>query len=353
MIPWKSLRAWALIAGATAGSEVIAQTDLTLQFSVAGQSRHSLVYVPEGIENPPVVFFIHGANGSGANFRNETKADAVADAGKFIAVYPSASENGGTGTWEDMRGTGNFPFFLALIDSLDTRYSIDRSRIYMTGFSQGGFISFVAACRYWDVFAAVAPVSGHAGEPCNLGRSVPVYMTFGANEEPTPSFVDDFDLWREFNGCAGEPSEPALYPDSDGDSKVRRVTSGECEDGAIVVLDSIIGQGHQWPGASTRNQAEEVWDFFEPQVLEVPTGLREIAGTLHAAVSSWGQAGRRLRWLGAAPLDGAFLTDVGGRKTEVSVFQGRELSLEGLRAGFFVLSAQTREGVTRTPLLLP
>ena len=65
------------------------------------------------------------------------------------------------GTWADMQGTTNFPFFLAVIDTVDARYHIDRNRVYMTGFSQGGMIGFVASCSYANVFAAVAPVSGH------------------------------------------------------------------------------------------------------------------------------------------------------------------------------------------------
>ena len=71
----------------------ISQTKETLSFQVEGQTRSSAIYVPTGIENPPVVFFIHGANGSGGAFENETKGDVTADREKFIAVYPSASSN--------------------------------------------------------------------------------------------------------------------------------------------------------------------------------------------------------------------------------------------------------------------
>src|SRR5687768_1006916 len=125
-----SASAFALFWAASAS----AQTKSTLSFQVGGKARHASLYVPSGINKPPVVFFVHGANGSGSNFENETKGDVTAEREKFIAVYPSASSNGAGGVWEDMSGTGNFPFFLAIIDTLAARHAIDRSRVYMTGF---------------------------------------------------------------------------------------------------------------------------------------------------------------------------------------------------------------------------
>lgn len=353
MRPWKSLKALVWIVGVASAIEVSAQTDITFRFSVGGKMRHSLAHVPAGVEKPPVVFFIHGANGSGPNFRNETKADAVADREKFIAVYPSASDNGNAGVWDDMRGKGNFPFFLALIDSLDARAPVDRDRIYMTGFSQGGFISFAAACFYSDVFAAVAPVSGHAVEPCELERPVPVYMTFGANEEPSNSFVADFDLWRELDGCGGEPTDPVSYPESNPGTKVKRVASGECQDGASVLLDSIAGQGHQWPSASTRNQADEAWRFFKPHTLEATTALRGESLRRPSHPSAWAQSGRRLRWEGPYPATSAVLTDLRGHRVRLRFAQGRDLSLQGLAAGFWTLSAETQGGAVHRVILIP
>ena len=189
----------------------MAQTNVTLSFQVAGKTRSSVVHVPSGTNKPAVVFFIHGANGSGAGFRSDTRGDAASDREKFIAVYPSASATGATGTWDDMRGTGNFPFFLALIDTLNARYQIDKSRIYMTGFSQGGFISFAAGCFYSDVFAAIAPVSGHAVSPCALRAPVPTFMTWGASEGT--SFLADRDLWVGLNNApAPRPPRATFRP---------------------------------------------------------------------------------------------------------------------------------------------
>lgn len=254
-------------------ASVTAQTKSTLRMTVGGKSHSAAIYVPNGVSNPPVVFFVHGANGSGPGFETETRGDVTAEREKFIAVYPSAASNGQAGVWDDMRGTGHFPFFLAVLDSLDAKHEIDRNRIYMTGFSQGGFISFVAACSYSNVFAAVAPVSGHAGETCALKRAVPVYMTFGATEG-RPSFEKDLDIWRRLDSCPATPTIMRPYPASKPNSKVSRVSYGPCAGGSSVVMDSISGQGHQWPSASNQVQADEVWAFFKQYSLGGTTGVR-------------------------------------------------------------------------------
>jgi len=248
-----------------------AQTKVTLNFQVGGKTRSTAIYVPSAATKPPVVFFIHGANGSGSNFENETKGDVIADREKFIAVYPSASSNGAAGVWDDMQGKGNFPFFLAILDTLDARYHIDRDRVYMTGFSQGGFISYAAACFYSDIFAAVAPVSGHTMKSCAIKRPVPVFMTFGAQEGT--SFFDDLTYWNGLNKCPDTPASKGPYPSSKPTSKVGRITYGPCDKGTQVILDSISGQGHQWPGTNNINQADEVWTFFKTYSLATTTGI--------------------------------------------------------------------------------
>jgi len=235
-----------------------AQSTVTKTFTISGTTNSCVWHAPSGISKPPVVFFIHGANGSGGAFESETKGDVVADREKFIAVYPSASSNGGAGIWNDMSGTTNYPFFLAVIDTLDKRYTIDRKRVYMTGFSQGGFISFVAGCKYSDVFAAIAPVSGHAGSPCALKHLVPVFLTFGGQEDQA-SFISDINIWLKLDSC---PSTPTVTHPATG---ITKVSYGPCAQGTYVIMDSVSGQGHQWP--NKQNQAEEVWAFFKPYSL--------------------------------------------------------------------------------------
>jgi poly(3-hydroxybutyrate) depolymerase len=330
----------------------IAQTNATLSFQVAGKTRSSVVHVPSGTNKPALVFFVHGANGSGAGFQNETKGNVTADREKFIAVYPSASSNGQGGIWEDMFGTGNFPFFLALIDTIDARYHIDRNKVYMTGFSQGGMISFVAACSYSHVFAAVAPVSGHSGTTCALKRPVPMFMTFGA-QEGAPSFLKDLDVWLKADSCPSTPTITRPYPASNPNSKVTRVAYGPCANGSQVVMDSIKDQGHQWPGATNLNQADEVWSFFKQFSLGAATEVRSrriSEGHFPIAVS---YSPGMIRIVGPGESHQISVTDIHGRLVASgTAAQGRFAFKNGPR-GLYVASVSGSGGSAARKFVIP
>lgn len=243
------------------------QTTQTISLNVAGATRSCVVHVPSGINKPALVLLIHGAFGNGAGFENDTRMDVVADREKFIAVYPSSS-----GSFWDMQTTSEFPFLLAVIDTIDARYHIDRDRVYCTGFSQGGFISFGVGCVLSDVFAAVAPVSGHipdCAKQCTPKRPVPILITFGTNDYgisngDVSSFMNDINAWLKSDSCSSTPTRMRPYPPSNPKSWVTRVTY-EGAQGSEVMYDSIVGGGHEWAmDTSTKvNTSEEVWAFFK------------------------------------------------------------------------------------------
>ncbi|MEO6097550.1 MAG: alpha/beta fold hydrolase, partial [Fibrobacteria bacterium] len=246
----------------------------TFFFKVAGATRVSNIYVPTGIKNPPLVFYVHGAGGHANYFEDFTKGNNVADREKFIAAYPgAASQPGEKGTWQDMQGTTNYAFFKAVIDSLDALYKIDRTRIYMTGFSQGGFISFAMACNYADVFAAIAPSSGHSPANCAPKRPVPVFMTFGSLEGPA-SFLKDRDAWVKLDKCTSAEKITKPFPASNSNSKAALSTYTSCDQGVSVLMDSVSGQDHRWPETSNMNFAEEGWAFLKQYSLDKTTDIR-------------------------------------------------------------------------------
>ncbi len=329
-----------------------AQTNVTLSLKVSGATRSCVVHLPSSAEKLPLVFFIHGANGSGAAFRSETKGDVTADREKFIAAYPSASSDGGPGIWDDMQGTGNFPFFQAVIDSLDAKYKIDRSRIYMTGFSQGGFISYAAACFYSDVFAAVAPVSGHTMTPCAIKRPVPVFMTFGGNEGAA-SFLKDLDGWLKLNTCTSTSTIARPYPASNANSKVSRVSYASCAQGTSVLMDSISGQGHQWPGMNSLNQADEVWAFFKPYSLTGSTEIRpeKLGGAREAISVSYAAGIVRLNGIG----DDARVqvTDTKGRLVATAATTQNQFAFTNIPSGLYVVTVKGSDKSVSRKILVP
>lgn len=346
-----SIAASAAAVLAALAARATAQVNATLSLQVSGQARSTVIHVPAGVTKAPVVFFVHGAGGSGANFRNETKGDVTADREKFIAVYPSASGNGASGTWQDMQGTGNFPFFRAVLDTLDKRYGIDRNRIYMTGFSQGGFISFAAACFFSDIFAAVAPVSGHSMATCAIKRPVPVYLTYGAREDKV-AFVKDADIWQKLNKCPAAPTIVRPYPASNPNSQVTRVSYGPCDQGTAVIMDSISLQGHQWPSASNMIQADEVWSFFKPYSLGNPTGVRRPAsgdpGRIAAAYAR-----------GVVRLDGVAegarvrVSDIRGRRVVAAAVAHGRFAFRDKPGGMYLVAVEGRDGTEMRKLFVP
>ena len=129
---------------------------VNLNYKVAGVDRQTILYAPSGLgAKPPLVYVIHGFNMSGQQEVGLTQMNKVADTGKFIVVYPNALKNSSDQQSWDLAGTNDYAYLLSLIDTVEGRYKIDRKRVYISGFSQGGFFSFNMGCRYADVIAAM------------------------------------------------------------------------------------------------------------------------------------------------------------------------------------------------------
>jgi len=247
--------------------------NMTLQ--VAGVSRKYILYAPTGLgSNPPLVYVIHGFNMSGQQEVGLTRMNAVADREKFLVVYPDALPDGSNQQSWDMAGANDYAFILAIIDAVDAKYKIDKNRIYASGFSQGGFFSFQLGCRYADIFAAIAPVSGLLNGTCSPKRPVPMIFTFGTNEGfDVNGFITSGDTWIKLNGCSTTPTVVKPYPSTNANSVVTRSTYSSCKEGADVVVQSVAGGTHEWPmNTNTKiNNSEEVWAFFKKFSLQTAT----------------------------------------------------------------------------------
>jgi poly(3-hydroxybutyrate) depolymerase len=254
---------------------VFAQTR-TIQ--IAGVTRKYIVHAPGGLDNPPLVFNIHGYDMDAASEQSYTKMDAVADREKFIVVYPEALNR----SW-DLSGENDYTFILEIIEKMDDEYHIDRNRIYSCGFSQGGFMTFQLACRYSDIFAAIAPTSGTVSGACNLKRPVPMRLTFGTNEfdrgpEQTAQFMRSVIKWADMLNCPADPEVTRPYPPSNPNSLVTRLYYGPCDGGSEVIGDSVRTGGHEWPmnTGDRVNNSEETWEFLKKFTLENITPVAKL-----------------------------------------------------------------------------
>jgi polyhydroxybutyrate depolymerase len=263
----------------------------------SGEKRHYLLYEPKSYDRAkptPLVINLHGAMSWPSSSMAISGWNQVADEHGFIVVYPE-----GTGlvskAWE-MTGSetpARMPdviFVTQLIDKLEASYNIDQTRIYVNGISNGGGMTFVLSCALSDRIAAVGLVS--AGLPewnsCTDHRPMPV-IAFHGTADPVvpyngglsklvgitfPSISDSMASWSRRNQCGPNPIESAVA------AGVTRWQYTKCAGNADVVLYTIVGEGHQWPGGKqvpaewmlgrysrSIDATRQMWAFFNEHQL--------------------------------------------------------------------------------------
>lgn len=231
---------------------------------VGTTTRNMLVYAPSGIEpDRPLVISMHGYNQDIAYQRNQTKWETYAEANSFVIVYPAGLNN----AW-DISGMTDIDFILAIIDEMYDRYAIDRNRVYLSGFSMGGMMTYYAATKIADKIAAFAPVSGYpmgGTTNTNSSRPVPIIHIHGVTDDVVAfSGVQAcLDAWIARNNCPTTPliihPYPAIYATSNG----TKYAWGPGTDNVQIVLLKLEGVGH-WHSISTANgvnTTQEIWDF--------------------------------------------------------------------------------------------
>ena len=235
---------------------------------VAGLRRSYLLRVPAPAEPSralPLLLVFHGAGGDAAGIERHTGLTAAATARGYAVVYPEGIGH----RLNDGRGivsTDDLGFIRTLLDSLRAVLPVDPRRIYATGISNGGGMSFRLACDLPGTFAAIAPVAGPLAatleEQCSATRPVSLVMFQGTRDPLMPydggvltsrrgsvlAAPRIFELFARVDGCGGAAvltAEPDTVTDG---TRVRRSSYPECRDGHDVVLFTIEGGGHTWPG---------------------------------------------------------------------------------------------------------
>ena len=260
----------------------------------SGESREYLLHVPasyDAAQPTPLVITMHGGAIWPALQRDMSRWNRVADRHGFIVVYPAGMRLGGAGPrgWRVTReGPGvvkEVRFVSDLIDELAKTHNIDQTRVYANGLSNGGGMTFVLSCTLSDRIAAIGTVASAQMLPwswCNDPRPLPIIAFHGTADELTPyeggtswvgpwSFPDVSEWtmnWARRNGCEGDPIDSEIAADV-----TRREYTG-CVDDASVVLFTVHGGGHTWPGGEPMPEwflgptngnvdaSDQMWTFF-------------------------------------------------------------------------------------------
>jgi polyhydroxybutyrate depolymerase len=232
----------------------------------SGHKREYLLYVPRSYDRAkptPLVISMHAAMNWPAFPMKISQWNIAADANGFIVVYPSGT---GTGprTWfmEGSRTPSRMPdvrFISELIDTLEATYDIDPTRIYVDGLSNGGGMAFVLSCTLSHRIAAVGAVAAAQSLPWSwCADSTPVPMiAFHETADPIvpynggkvwiaplpfPSVRTWVAGWARRNRCGPNPVDAVVAAD------VTRLEYTDCAEDATVVLYTVVGGGHTWPG---------------------------------------------------------------------------------------------------------
>ena len=172
-----------------------------------------LLYLPKGFSRQPalkypLLVFLHGSGESGINIDNLKKhgppqfLDDRPDF-PFIVASPQAPYPPRGFDPEELT---------VLLNQLLQRLPIDKDRVYLTGFSMGGYGTYLWASVHPEAFAAIAPVSGAAPPEiaCSL-RSVPIWAFHGAKDETVKVGNDEAGV-NAIKECGGD-IKFTVYPD--------------------------------------------------------------------------------------------------------------------------------------------
>ena len=315
--------------------------------------RNFVVRLPKGYDaerHYPVVILLHGMNQDADDMQRLTRFDELADKDGVITVYPLALHGrwnvgvrpperrpmtmgpGGRGR----RGGGGYPgggypggggggypgggggypsgggqqdpnrppdqdrrpaqaddiaFFNQMLDQLGTKFSVDASRVYAAGLSEGGFMSLRLGCALGDRIAAIAAVGAAMPKTmiCLPTRPVPMVMINGSSDPIVPygggtehnlnlatlSVEDSAKAWAKIDRCEEKPEKSKLSPSAKGGMETKVDTYNGCHENAAVVLYSVKGAGNTWPGGEQYeaeksigktspdpNANEVIWSFF-------------------------------------------------------------------------------------------
>ncbi|HXZ84654.1 MAG TPA: PHB depolymerase family esterase [Myxococcota bacterium] len=292
---------WLVAAGASAAPP--APGDSARRIAWAGEERSYLLHVPPRLADPlALVVVLHGGGGNARAVMLQTGFSDAADLHGFVAVYP----NGSQGTFASLFAVGRPKFLVwnggsccgfasehriddvgfvrAVVADVERELPIDRRRVYATGISNGGMMSYRLACEASDLFAAVGVVSGALVTPsCAPAEPVSVVHFHGDADHyvplaggagrltprgyaypPTESAIA---FWRAADGCGAEPSESTPRPG------VHLRSYGDCRSGTEVAFYLIDGGAHSWPGGDRVSvilpevsqaipATPVIWDFF-------------------------------------------------------------------------------------------
>lgn len=249
--------------------------------------REYLLAIPEGAATAgslPVVLGFHGGGGNPMQFAAQSQLHTRATDRGFVVAYPAGygtvGELGLVANWNSSDHccgpafelqVDDTAFVRAVLADIGSLIQVDANRVFAVGQSNGGMLSYRLACELSEQISAIAVSAGSMNlEGCRPERPVSV-LVFHGTEDPIhpyaggtgvlPRFQMSFDgalrtvaRWVSFNECGP-------IPDTRREGSVVITAYQGGREGSEVVLHSVIGMGHQWPGRTVEFSADEIEQY--------------------------------------------------------------------------------------------
>ena len=233
-----------------------------------------------------MVFVLHGYTSRALWIMNYSGFQTIADDAGIIVIYPQGTLLPATGQthwnvggWTTSSTTDDVGFINSVINFMNDEYSINPKRIYSTGMSNGGYMSYKLACDLSSRIAAVASVTGSMTnqtlDGCNPSHSTSVAQIHGLQDSVVNYAGNGFSkpieevmsYWVDNNNCSPEPDTFEIFGSNGGG--IHDVYSG-CDDQTNVELFLMNNMGHSWPNIDDHDLqgSTAVWNFLSKYYID-------------------------------------------------------------------------------------
>ena len=233
----------------------------SIDIKVDGQTRNMLVYTPDKMKDGmPLLIVTHGMNQNPEYQRDNDNWNTVVDEFGFVLCYLRSVGN----TW-DIGGQGDLNFVRQSTVEMQSRFKVNKNRMYWTGFSMGTMLLYHGIENgLGSIFAAFAPCSGiKFGSPWqNTKEPVSVIHCHSKHDDVFP--IDQYQprdyaahFATDVDKCKNYTKTVNYMPPGGWDNGDKEVWTDGLK-GSEVEIFMCNGGGH-WP---TRNYIREIWAFF-------------------------------------------------------------------------------------------
>ena len=248
-----------------------------------GQRRQAIIVNAEAAQDKPrpLWLVLHGRRPADAPNRSSATLDAIAKREGFIAAYPA----GHAGSWHfpgqvvppgSTKSTvDDLGFLQRFIERAIADKLADAKRIYVSGFSAGGFMTYALACALSERIAAAAPLGASMTdaqiELCKPARSMPLLVIAGTADRSVrydgqvradyriTSIPETLEFWRRLHGCRSQNAALLAQRNADDPTRTERIEWSLCKSGGPLplALYRIDGGGHTLPSLTPQTAEEE------------------------------------------------------------------------------------------------